>query len=992
MRGRAMPPRTVACELCGLLFFPCSLKFHQKACREKQLATNVECTYCNLELPQGGLERHIKKCTAAASSLRALNKANTSAEDVDLNSMCPTRLPDGRMRCPFCNRGFNDKRIQEHITICMKLKKPRKSAVELRPDVSVAPLLPNAPLSPKGAMSQTRSQCDAGSTTTAESARSTEVSTDPSCDGKEGWGTKREDLSSVVRSARCKPKPKPVQGLRKLTASPSRPRLPRRSSTTDIRAAALSAQNSSRTHLSNYSAPLLPEGLPDAVVETGNVGAGHRRASATSEPVSEGSSWTQERQDSMVESATVDCSTSSPTTSPKAAAKRQPWPKTSRKALLRSPSGAWRLPRGPRCAVKPKNSPQSVAASATQMPTPTVHDDPGRAKLTHSLSEVLCASKGCSEAESCHSPILTEGASQNPRVGQAQNRTKPQHSTKDERLLWDADRKLNSAGRESPHSEQSPREADASTEVDSPKVAYSALEGNNSPEMQLNHFPKDTRALSEALASRKYEQTDGATISVPRTADPQPFGEIFRGRPACREVPTAADPLAETQPRVAEPIIDVRSVHEDLSFSSRPTLIPRPARAVRKLNSVARSVSPPAAMRDHRMSETAVGFRRYLQSGCIPEAEQANVPARWTLQGRPTRSMFPGAECPAEVSPSCGFRANPTEAMSLPASSSEAALPRGTDTGAPTWHMVSLKFQSDNMATHGGSVVGHARTGSCAADVGPAASVPDTLVPALLSNAASVFSSESPVPKSLPHQIAKPHPPPWFSHQGETGQESALADSNRVHVVAPVLNNFCSWPGAPVRQNSSIALAVPTLPISLQLQNRPSCLEGENTVVPPLRWVHGSVQVPSSPSSRPVVTVAPPSHSHGTGPIVAADFEVQAGRTARSDRRMSVRSTAVAGSVASFVPSSPTSQTSDRHLSVRSTAVARSVASLAAPSLPTSLQLSMTLASPGRPTSPSNSPHRYILGGMKAAASATSLPTYTANANNVFRLQSRFGV
>lgn len=109
-----MSRRAVPCEHCGRMFFPASLKIHQKTCRDRQQKVLTECLYCGLEMPQAELDEHLKRCK------KALAVPGAAAGD-----SVPSRLPDGRVRCQFCGRGFAANRVQQHSAICGKLKQAR---------------------------------------------------------------------------------------------------------------------------------------------------------------------------------------------------------------------------------------------------------------------------------------------------------------------------------------------------------------------------------------------------------------------------------------------------------------------------------------------------------------------------------------------------------------------------------------------------------------------------------------------------------------------------------------------------------------------------------------------------------------------------------------------------------------------------------------------------------------------------------------------------
>lgn len=96
----------------------------------------MECPYCALEMPVVELEAHVRTCKAAQEQLRQRKQRAGICvgedESADFDSG-PVRLPDGRMRCQFCNRGFSLDRIHKHVSICGKLNKakPRTAEVDL---------------------------------------------------------------------------------------------------------------------------------------------------------------------------------------------------------------------------------------------------------------------------------------------------------------------------------------------------------------------------------------------------------------------------------------------------------------------------------------------------------------------------------------------------------------------------------------------------------------------------------------------------------------------------------------------------------------------------------------------------------------------------------------------------------------------------------------------------------------------------------------------
>jgi hypothetical protein len=43
--------RAVSCVMCGKMFFPASLKHHQKACAEKNAFVALPCPFCDVPFP-----------------------------------------------------------------------------------------------------------------------------------------------------------------------------------------------------------------------------------------------------------------------------------------------------------------------------------------------------------------------------------------------------------------------------------------------------------------------------------------------------------------------------------------------------------------------------------------------------------------------------------------------------------------------------------------------------------------------------------------------------------------------------------------------------------------------------------------------------------------------------------------------------------------------------------------------------------------------------
>lgn len=193
-----MPPRAQPCPHCGQMFFPASLRFHMKRCQEKQDAVKTECAYCFAEMPQGKLEEHLRKCKAAlavaASATGQPYGAAGSGEAGGEAGGAPvaTRLPDGRMRCHFCGRGFAANRVHMHAAICGKLKQARpKPPVQQHQQQPVQEVQPFE-----------QEECAPCPPAVQEDALPQEELRQPEPVQQEDWRSKRQDFLAAVRAAR----------------------------------------------------------------------------------------------------------------------------------------------------------------------------------------------------------------------------------------------------------------------------------------------------------------------------------------------------------------------------------------------------------------------------------------------------------------------------------------------------------------------------------------------------------------------------------------------------------------------------------------------------------------------------------------------------------------------------------------------------------------------------------------------------------------------
>lgn len=221
-----MAPRAQPCELCGQMFFPASLKFHMKRCQEKQQFIMTECAYCQAEMPQGQLEHHVAKCKAALAV--AANAAGTAVNGSPDSGVPPpppvaTRMPDGRMRCHFCGRGFATNRVHEHAVICGKLKQARPRAPDGEATQQLPPQQPQRQQQPqqqerehspqnkqrqlqfrKDSLRRVAAADQAQPADPDAEAAAEEPTTEEEEDTAQDWRAKRQDFLAAVRAARQK--------------------------------------------------------------------------------------------------------------------------------------------------------------------------------------------------------------------------------------------------------------------------------------------------------------------------------------------------------------------------------------------------------------------------------------------------------------------------------------------------------------------------------------------------------------------------------------------------------------------------------------------------------------------------------------------------------------------------------------------------------------------------------------------------------------------
>ena len=57
-----MHRNAIACSICGKMFFPASLKFHEKACIKAAAFIEIPCSHCDQPFLRRDLNAHQRKC------------------------------------------------------------------------------------------------------------------------------------------------------------------------------------------------------------------------------------------------------------------------------------------------------------------------------------------------------------------------------------------------------------------------------------------------------------------------------------------------------------------------------------------------------------------------------------------------------------------------------------------------------------------------------------------------------------------------------------------------------------------------------------------------------------------------------------------------------------------------------------------------------------------------------------------------------------------
>jgi len=123
-------PNEVTCDLCGRQFFKSSITIHRKQCKEKQQYMPTACPYCDAEVQERDLERHIRHCDRAPSpSARRAEKRETAGGALGLGCAA---MPGGGsthlVPCAVCGRTFASDRLAKHQSICRRVHQKRDAS------------------------------------------------------------------------------------------------------------------------------------------------------------------------------------------------------------------------------------------------------------------------------------------------------------------------------------------------------------------------------------------------------------------------------------------------------------------------------------------------------------------------------------------------------------------------------------------------------------------------------------------------------------------------------------------------------------------------------------------------------------------------------------------------------------------------------------------------------------------------------------------------
>lgn len=189
--------RAVPCELCGQMFFPASLKFHQKSCRTRLEKIIVQCPYCGMETPQASLDAHLRRCRVAT--------AHSNGAGENGPGPVSSRMPDGRVKCQFCGRGFSADRVHQHSQICGRLKQARPrapdgTATQLPEKVYIASAGDFVPRSGDAALPPEKIPVPVVNGSPRNHGRRAPLSA--AAVAAENWRTKHQQFLSAVRNAR----------------------------------------------------------------------------------------------------------------------------------------------------------------------------------------------------------------------------------------------------------------------------------------------------------------------------------------------------------------------------------------------------------------------------------------------------------------------------------------------------------------------------------------------------------------------------------------------------------------------------------------------------------------------------------------------------------------------------------------------------------------------------------------------------------------------